>query len=280
MSFTSEGLLGRILRFDVDGRPAEVTFAMRLARENQWSLDFADRVILEYKRFLYLATTAGHAVTPSKQVDQAWHLHLTYTRSYWDRLCRDTLGRALHHDPTTGGAAETAKFWIGYQRTLDSYRLAFGDDPPADIWPAHVERLRRRQNAVLPYEIAARTSSAGTRGARRRTVPLLAAWLLLLTLAVGAADGALPDACLGSLPVVLVLGAVTLVWLLAILRRGASRNRGSKYGKSASTTASASCGTVGCGPFGRPHSDDPDPSDGGNAAADSAGVDGGCSGGD
>ena len=42
----------------------------------------------------------------SEQVDAAWHLHLTYTRSYWDRFCKETLGQPLHHDPTRGGPAE------------------------------------------------------------------------------------------------------------------------------------------------------------------------------
>ncbi|MEK6230809.1 MAG: hypothetical protein N2A42_03075 [Luteolibacter sp.] len=33
----------------------------------------------EYKRFVALAMLAGHPVTPSEEVDQAWHLHLVYT---------------------------------------------------------------------------------------------------------------------------------------------------------------------------------------------------------
>ena len=85
--------------------------------------------------------TAGHEVTPSDEVDQAWHLHLTYTRSYWDGLCDAVLGRALHHGPTKGGQAEGDRFENQYERTLASYRAAFGEEPPEDIWPPSAVRF-------------------------------------------------------------------------------------------------------------------------------------------
>lgn len=48
-----------------------LTFSQRLARDNCWSLNYAQRVIKEYKKFAFLAVCAGHPVTPSDQVDQA-----------------------------------------------------------------------------------------------------------------------------------------------------------------------------------------------------------------
>lgn len=102
---------------------------------------FAERVVREYKRFCILAMRSGHHVTPSEAVDQAWHLHLTYTRSYWDRFCGQTLQRPLHHEPTQGGENEGAKFNDWYSRTLESYQQLFGEAPPGDIWPAPKERF-------------------------------------------------------------------------------------------------------------------------------------------
>ena len=46
------------------------------------------------------------------------------------------LGRPLHHGPTKGGDMERMKFNDWYDRTRESYRRFFGQDPPADIWPA------------------------------------------------------------------------------------------------------------------------------------------------
>lgn len=120
--------------FKIGSSDATLTFAARLARENRWSVGHAERVIDEYKRFCFLAVTAGHEVTPSDAVDQAWHLHLAYTRDYWERFCPDVLGMPLHHGPTAGGDAERSRYFEQYAQTLKSYEAAFGP-PPADIWP-------------------------------------------------------------------------------------------------------------------------------------------------
>jgi hypothetical protein len=116
-------------------------FAERLARENGWTRGHAERVIGEYKRFCFLAATAGHKVTPSDAVDQAWHLHLTYSRDYWERFCPEVLGRALHHEPSAGGAEQRHLFFEQYAQTLKSYEAAFGESAPADLWPDAARRL-------------------------------------------------------------------------------------------------------------------------------------------
>lgn len=134
MSQPTDELWSALQAFTFDQPNAELPFSARLARDNGWSRDYALRVIQEYRRFVYLAMKAGHPVTPSDAVDQAWHLHLCYTRSYWDDLCRDVLGKPLHHGPTKGGAAEGELYWSQYSVTLSSYQAVFGQ-PPEDIWP-------------------------------------------------------------------------------------------------------------------------------------------------
>jgi hypothetical protein len=141
MTPDTRALWERLRRFDIDGGPATFTFRDRLARDNAWTRRFADRVLDEYRRFLLLSAAAGHPVTPSDAVDEAWHLHLTFTRSYWDDLCRTVLPAPLHHGPTRGGAAESAKFHDWYEQTLASYRRLFDAEPPPDIWPAATIRF-------------------------------------------------------------------------------------------------------------------------------------------
>lgn len=136
------GLLERIEAFELDDPKAQLPFTSRLAREQGWSHAFAGRVSVEYKRFIALAVLAGHPVSPSEAVDQVWHLHLVYTKSYWKDLCRDVLDREIHHSPTTGGHEEGEKFADWYSRTLESYHRVFGEEPPADIWTAPEEHLK------------------------------------------------------------------------------------------------------------------------------------------
>lgn len=128
-------LRSQLESFVIGPAGSSLTFERRLARENGWPGPYAARVAAEYKRFIFLMAEAGHPVTPSEQVDQAWHLHMVYTRSYWTDLCERIVGRPLHHTPTEGGSSEERKFEQWYIRTLDTYRQFFGQEPPADIWP-------------------------------------------------------------------------------------------------------------------------------------------------
>jgi hypothetical protein len=121
--------------FSLDRPDATLPFTARLARDNGCSRGYAQCVVEEYKRFMFLAVVSDHVVTPSEAVDQAWHLHLTYTRSYWDEFCGQVLGKPIHHDPTTG-IAEQGRFVDLYERTRQTYADWFGHAPPEAIWPA------------------------------------------------------------------------------------------------------------------------------------------------
>ena len=135
------------------------SFVSRLERDNGWSRSFALRAIAEYRRFVFLAVTSGHRVSPSDVVDQVWHLHLQYTRSYWDDFCRCTLRRPLHHEPATGGRRMQGELLAAYAATLDSYARRFEDRPPPDIWPdpgargvpeCRFQRVDQRRCYIVP----------------------------------------------------------------------------------------------------------------------------------
>ncbi len=144
--------------YHIGPEDSTLPFARRLARENGWTPQHAERVIEEYKRFCFLAVVAGFEVTPSDPVDQAWHLHLTYSRDYWDRFCPEVLGCKLHHGPTRGGPEERGRHFGQYAATLKAYEATFGP-APADIWPqasdllndsARARRVHPREGIVLP----------------------------------------------------------------------------------------------------------------------------------
>lgn len=137
----ADALWRRLEAFELDSPADGFMFSERLAKENAWSLGYARRVINEYKKFLFLAVRSEHVVCPSEDVDQVWHMHLTYTRNYWDELCGKVLGTAVHHGPSKGGDQEREKYYRLYQRTLESYRQWFASDPPADIWSAPDQRF-------------------------------------------------------------------------------------------------------------------------------------------
>lgn len=145
----------RLAGYRIGPDAATLSFADRLARENRWEAEHTERVILEYKRFCYLAASGDSDVTPSDAVDQVWHLHLTYSRDYWGEFCPEILGTDLHHGPTAGGAAEKARYYDQYAATLAAYERAFGQPPPPDIWPTAKRRFGKDPRAfrVNPADV-------------------------------------------------------------------------------------------------------------------------------
>lgn len=217
-------LWNRLRRFDIDascgaaspGGASRRSFTRRLGEERGWSADFAARVVDEYRRFLFLALAAGHPVCPSEEVDAAWHLHLTFTRSYWQDLCSAVLRCPLHHDASGGGPAEAKRHREMYRRTLAAYRTAFGTEPPADIWPPAWDRFdaaRRIRSIDLRDHWVIRRPRWWPR-AGRRSVPLVTVPLLALGPLV--ADGLGPFDLKGP-EFLLLYGTLWLAILVATL---------------------------------------------------------------
>jgi hypothetical protein len=122
---------------------AKYGFTGRLAKENGWATNFAQRVVEEYGKFLFIAREGGHPVSPPPIIDKAWHLHLVHTQDYWGTFCPNILKMQLHHSPATGTHDEAAKFadWSGM--TLASYQKFFGPPPP--LWLPNSPRRRPDQ---------------------------------------------------------------------------------------------------------------------------------------
>ena len=135
-------LWSRLSRFEIDEAGADFPLSRRLAQEQGWQPVYARRVVEEYRRFIFLCMISDKMCTPSLAVDEAWHLHLIYTKSYWEGLCLRTLGRLIHHEPAQGGTADEAKFQELYVTTLELYARIFGE-PPEDIWGRNEAERRK-----------------------------------------------------------------------------------------------------------------------------------------
>jgi uncharacterized protein (TIGR04222 family) len=193
MKQDSLGLEARIEAFELDEHDAVDTFSRRLARENGWSEPYTRRVVQEYKRFLTLAVTTDHVVTPSEQIDQAWHLHVLHAARY-RRFCNEVLGRRLDHSPSDGSSEERLNFVRAYEQTLSSYERRFGERPPIDIWPdaqrrfgvdLAVRRVNTHQHWVLKKPRAWLWLAAWLRRPRREHGTVALVTCVLAALACG-----------------------------------------------------------------------------------------------
>ncbi|WP_430412980.1 glycine-rich domain-containing protein [Kordia sp.] len=150
-------LWDKVRDFEIDDINSSFTFTDRLARENDWSLEYSLRAILEYKKFLFLVVISEFPLTPSDQIDQVWHLHLLYTQSYWIDFCQNTIQKQIHHGPTKG-SEQKPLFKDQYLKTVAFYESIFSKKPPKDIWvdldtrfkEIHFTRVNRHKNWIIP----------------------------------------------------------------------------------------------------------------------------------
>jgi hypothetical protein len=137
VTLSNRKLWQRIRAFEFEGGDGELPFSARLGRENGWTHARTAVAIEEYKKFIYLICVSDRPLAPSEAVDQVWHLHLIYTRSYWTSFCAGVLGRPVHHDPATGRQARAVADQYAQTRAL--YEREFGYAPPAGVWPSASE---------------------------------------------------------------------------------------------------------------------------------------------
>lgn len=250
-------LWNRIKAFQFDKPGIKLTFAKRLAKENGFSESFAGQVVEEYRKFIFLCCVSKQQISPSPNVDLAWHLHLTYTRSYWTDLCENTIKRDLHHDPTEGGSEEDRKFKGLYHDTLELYRTYFSFDAPESVWPNDIGSKGGPDKANV-YD-----SFFGFLRNRRR-FSMTVILVMLAGLLVGC------SAITDSFPIILSLALVAGIGVFALVRRKKRSN-----GEGGSGCSSSGCGGT-TSIFG---GDDNGGSDGGGDSGCSSGCSGGCGGG-
>lgn len=123
-----------IEKFDFDSPPSEYGFSVRLAYENGWSLNFTQKAIEEYKKFMFLASISKEMVSPSEIVDTVWHQHLLFSHFY-AYFCQK-LGKWIDHIPSTHQVSEKYKFIQAQKHTKELYQEYFGE-MPQDIWSNH-----------------------------------------------------------------------------------------------------------------------------------------------
>jgi hypothetical protein len=116
---------------DLDLDPIKIKL-MHVASGEGWSLDKADAVEQDYRRFLCLMKLYPDAeMAPLADVDTFWHYHILDTMKYAVD-CQQVFGYFLHHDPHVGlegGVGEQFRLDSG-ERMRAFYEATFGDAYP------------------------------------------------------------------------------------------------------------------------------------------------------
>jgi hypothetical protein len=132
LSIEEQQIWNRIYQFNLS------PIRSSLIQENSWSLEFTDRVILEFKKYVFLSVISHQRLSPSQLVDLVWHKFLLYTKLYWEDFCSYTLEQPFHHHPNQGGEDNLGKYQQMYCNTLTCYLEIFGERPSPEIWEVNV----------------------------------------------------------------------------------------------------------------------------------------------
>jgi hypothetical protein len=157
MLLQNDSLWNRLQEFSLDAPNVDFPFSKKLAKEENWNVDFTKKAIEEYKKFVYLCCILPNGASPSEIVDKVWHMHLIYTQNYWEEFCPNILKRKLHHHPSKGGFAEKDKHQNWFSDTLKNYKKIFNQDAPEDIWNNTVKKNQHKKSWFKGLRIATLT---------------------------------------------------------------------------------------------------------------------------
>lgn len=145
---------------DLDLDPIKIKLMHKESGEG-WSLEHANAMEFEYRRFLCLMKLFPHEqVAPLFDVDIFWHYHILDTMKYADD-CEQIFGYFLHHFPYAGLRGEDDEVVhkrIG-ARMQELYEATFGE--------AYIRQDRR--HAVTTWSIPATTKMAFSQPAMPKT---------------------------------------------------------------------------------------------------------------
>lgn len=131
MDYRLDPLWLKLNMMNAEGLQAFAPLMQMMQQQMGANAEMAQRVIEEYRKFLFLAMRAGHQVIPPGIVNDVWMMHLQNAQNYWENL-----GQMISERPLSQGvdAKELASMADHWKATLESYERVFGTKPPMDIW--------------------------------------------------------------------------------------------------------------------------------------------------
>ena len=95
--------------------------------ENDWSIDYINKVFIEFERFMILKTIDDD-LSPSLHIDLLWHNIILNTQIYYN-YCYEHFNKIIHHYPINSQLERDKRF----TKTINLYIKTFNTEP-SDIW--------------------------------------------------------------------------------------------------------------------------------------------------
>lgn len=109
------------------------TFPNRLVKTFNWTAGYTERVMMEYRKFLFLCATSKCRIVPSWPVAMVWETHIHFYPLSWKMLSENLIRKKLAISTIDDDSWQD--LCKPYELTRDAYIDIFVELPPADIWP-------------------------------------------------------------------------------------------------------------------------------------------------
>lgn len=106
------------------------SFEENIARYNNWSIHFCNKVIFEFERFIFIRANNSNT-SPSDLIDKLWHSLILNTEFYID-YCLKKFGKIIHHNAFDSFDLNQRKIRI--INTINIYKSTYGSFMYPEIW--------------------------------------------------------------------------------------------------------------------------------------------------
>ena len=111
------------------------TFEEQIAIYHNWSIEYCNKVIFEYERFLYLRADNSNMIA-SDDIYKLWKYHILTTENY-STYCLTKFGKVINHNPFIELNKETRN--NRFIQTLEEYIKRFSNIMYQDVWICNIE---------------------------------------------------------------------------------------------------------------------------------------------
>ena len=108
------------------------TFQENLSKYYNWTIDFSNKVIFEYERFLRLKSTYNDIIS-STYIDKLWKYHILNVEDYYN-YCTRTFGKIINYDQY-----DNTNNMIKILNTINHYTNTYGEIQNKNIWLFNLE---------------------------------------------------------------------------------------------------------------------------------------------
>src|SRR5688572_9009956 len=121
-TMSDDRLLERVMQYD------NLDLRVRLQEKMHLTPETALVLFGDLKRFMYLCGSMPGRWNPTREIDEAWHHFILFTKDY-EHFCQQCFGRFIHHEPRRVGKPSNG---VGVNHTRMTAQSLFG--PLSSNW--------------------------------------------------------------------------------------------------------------------------------------------------